>query len=114
MSCWVTLNDDNGNPLDVELFSEGGTQPVGGSTKAELNITYNYSRVYDLLRFNLKDLHLKIASSVIDDLRYLVKKLGTTRHEDYWAATPGNAGFAISILLKWAEANPNGVFHVRG
>ena len=33
-------------PVEVERFQDGGTQPVGGTTEAEINITYNYSRFY--------------------------------------------------------------------
>lgn len=33
----------DGIPAKVENFVEGGTHAIGGSDKAELNITYNYS-----------------------------------------------------------------------
>ena len=29
---------------------------------------------------------------------------------DYWAATPGNAGKALNILLKWAKQFPDATF----
>ena len=31
--------------------------------------------------------------------------------KDYWAPTPGNAGYALKILLDWAIMNPDGVFY---
>ena len=30
------------------------------------------------------------------------------RRRDYWAPTPGNAGYALNILLGWAREHPEG------
>lgn len=46
MSYWVKLLDKKGKVCQVERHSEGGTYVMGGTTDAELNITYNYSEPY--------------------------------------------------------------------
>ena len=78
-----------------------------GTTSAELNVTYNYSK-----HFSFRFLHGRTAKEVVILLEYLVDKLGTERAEDYWEATPGNAGYAINILLSWAKQHPEATFVV--
>lgn len=111
MSYWVYLMKDN-SPVRVKPHSGGGTYAAGGIASAELNITYNYSEVYHLFDFSIKDLHGKTAKDSITQLEGLVKKLGTCRFKDYWAPTPGNAGHALNILLGWAREYPDGVWEV--
>jgi hypothetical protein len=101
------------NAGPVELFAEGGTQVMGGSTAPELNVTYNYSEVYQLFDFNLKDLDGRKAKTVTGTLERLVKVLGTKTYKDYWAPTPGNAGAALARLLTWAKQYPDATFEVR-
>ena len=116
MSWWVSLKCPYcGQTLPVEKHSEGGTYVVGGSSEAELNVTYNYSQHYytalngdDGLRW----LDGKVAKDVVGDLQTAVASLGMERSEDYWEATPGNAGYALSILHRWALEHPDGVFEV--
>jgi len=45
-------------------------------------------------------------------LKRVVDKLGVKRFENYWAPTPGNAGYAASILLRWAKQYPDYVWEV--
>ena len=114
MSWWVSLSDDGGQ-CSVESFTEGGTYKVGGSSEAELNITYNYSKHYyqHLDKDNgLRALDGQRAGDWIERLESAVKELGTERADDYWAATEGNAGHALNILLSWAKQHPNAVFRV--
>lgn len=113
MSYWVYLLGDHGEGLPVERFVDGGTYPVGGETVSELNVTYNYSRQYAPLGFSLKDLDGQRASDTELVLAALVEKLGTADDSnDYWAATPGNAGKALNRLLLWARRHPHGVWRV--
>lgn len=113
MSHWVYLNDKNG-PVQVDRHSEGGTYVYGGIAQAELNITYNYAK--DMWRTlgegGVASLHGKRAGDVIEILAAAVETLGTEQDQDYWAATPGNAGYALSILLGWARRYPEAVFEV--
>lgn len=101
---------DNAGP--VERIQEGGTQVVGGTTEPELNITYNYSEVYSIFDFNINHLHGVRAGDYIEKMQRIVDKCGTKRFNDYWAPTPGNAGFALSILLGWAKQYPDGEWKV--
>ena len=104
MSYWVYLTYDNGT-VPVEPHSEGGTYAMGGTSKAEINVTYNYSRVYPEY-FSLRDLDGKTAAETELILAKAVDELGTERDEDYWNPTPGNAGYALNILLGWARQHP--------
>jgi len=94
-------------PVEVSLHEEGGTYAIGGTNDAELNVTYNYARY-----FPWRDLDGKTGAETETLLRAACAELGTTRDPDYWAATPGNAGHALSVLLGWAEAHPDGVWRV--
>lgn len=112
MSYDVSLVENSGKCVTVERFTEGGTYPIGGCGDANLNITYNYNEIYRLFDFNIKDLDGKRAGDMINTLQAIVDKCGTHKFRDYWAPTPGNAGFALSILLKWAKDNPDAVFSI--
>jgi len=108
MSWWISLNDPNtGFCADVESFQEGGTIVVGGSTDADMNVTYNYGK-----HFDFKHLHGMRARSSILILQRHVESLGKNRDEDYWNPTEGNVGFCLSILLKWAKQYPNYIWRV--
>ena len=113
MSYWVSLYNETGQIVEVEPFEEGGTYVLGGSDEAELNITYNYTKCYAPFGFHLTDLDNKMASETIPKLEELVEKLGTEQDDDYWKPTNGNAGFALSILLKWAKQYPEARWEVQ-
>lgn len=104
----------DGVPVQVDHFDEGGTRILGGTDQAELNITYNYSWFfYKFLspRKGLRWLYGKTGKQCIGRLEKAVKELGTQQFENYWAPTPGNAGHALSILLRWAKQHPDAVFN---
>jgi hypothetical protein len=97
----------------VENHADGGTYVLGGTTDASLNITYNYGRFYREhldKEQGIRWLYNKKASETIDRLQKAVEDLGTTRDADYWKATPGNAGYALAILLSWARQHPEAVW----
>lgn len=117
MSYDVYLNDPKtGKPVTVENHQEGGNQVLGGTEEAWLNVTYNYSKAYALVlpSSSLRNLlDGKTARDVIPVMEEAVQKLGTEEYEkDYWAPTPGNAGYALNILLTWAKQYPDAVFEV--
>jgi hypothetical protein len=104
---------ENGIPVEITNHSEGGTYPIGGTTDANLNITYNYSWFYYMLLdkdFGIRWIYGKRAQDCIKRLEGAVKKLGVRQYKDYWAPTPGNAGYALSILLTWAKQYPEAIF----
>lgn len=48
--------------------------------------------------------------NVIPNLEIAIKQLGTDIDPDYWKATAGNAGHALSVLLCWAKMHSDCVF----
>ena len=112
MSYSISLLKD-GKSVEVERHKEGGTYVMGGTIDAELSITYNYSEIYSLFDFTIRYVNGKTAKDVIDKMQEVVDKLGTDKYKrDYWAPTPGNAGYALLILLQWAKEYPDAVFNV--
>lgn len=114
MSHDVELINPDGSMVFVKPHQEGGTYVLGGSPEAELNVTYNYGALYHehLDSKGLDWLNGKTAKDTIARLQLAVKILGTERDPDYWKATAGNAGHALSILLKWAQDNPEAIWRV--
>lgn len=113
MSYDLGLYYDDG-PAAVDNHEEGGTYALGGTTDAVLNITYNYAKFY----YNHLDkeqgirwLYGKSGQETIDRLEQATELLGTVRNNDYWGATPGNAGYALSILLIWAKQHPGAIWY---
>lgn len=106
--------DGSDEALPVDLFEDGGTYRIGGTDKAEFNITYNYGWFF--YRFLDKDdgirwLYRKTGAETVERLNQAVSELGINRYRDYWAPTPGNAGAALSRLLMWARQYPDGIFY---
>lgn len=113
MSHDVVLLGKDGQPVQVDRHRDGGTYVLGGTTEADLNITYNYGgHIFPWIDGGIRGLHGKRAGDCIDDLTRAVEALGVERDRYYWAATPGNAGYALSILLRWARQHPNATFDV--
>ena len=117
----ISLLDKQGQAVEVGRHQEGSTYAIGGTDVADIAVTYNYGRHF---RDALEDpdptasnvlgrlLGERRAGDAIPMLERAVAKLGTMRSEDYWASEPGNAGYALSILLGWARLHPDAVFHV--
>lgn len=123
MSYWVYLEDKDGNVLQVPPHSEGGTYVQCGTASAELNVTYNYAGQFAKVNLDFHEgdpigrdgktaIHGKRAGDLIPQLRDAVLALGRHPSSNYWDSTPGNAGYALSILLGWAELHPDGIFRV--
>jgi len=120
MSWWVSLLDDNNQMVEVPKFSEGGTLALGGTTKATLNVTYNYSahfaQAIETIMPNYQGfrelLNGATASAVAPILAKAALTLGTIPSSNYWEKDPGNAGRALNILALWAIIHPNATFEV--
>ena len=109
----ISLIGEDGESVQVARFSEGGVQPVGGSTTADISITYNYSKIlHDNLdmQFGIRWLYGKKYAECVDRLESAIKVLGTDQDDDYWAATNGNVGHILEILLKWVTQYPEAHF----
>jgi hypothetical protein len=112
MSYWASLNDKNGT-VNVTPHTEGGTITLGGSSIAEVNITYNYAEVFGLFQFSVRDLNGKTGLESQAELTRLAGILQDRPYKaDYWAPTPGNAGHVIHVLLAWAKQHPNATWIV--
>ena len=104
-----------GKLVEVEPFEEGGTYCLGGSDTADINITYNYGPYFHICldkKKGLRWLDGKKAKDAMARMERAVKELGTGKDDNYWKPTPGNAGYAPSILLKWAKRHPEAIFEV--
>ena len=101
MSWDVKIIDKEGKIVRLsKKHTEGGTYQLGGTDRAELNVTYNYSEHFtEVLGCNFRELDGKTVKEVIPILEKAVKKLGDNPDKDYWKATKGNAGHALTVLL---------------
>lgn len=116
MSWWVYLLGKDGEPVIIDPpHQEGGTYCMGGTDRAELNVTYNYGGLFhaafDGLGFR-DALQGKRAKDVTDLLERACERLGSHPSDDYWEASEGNAGHALAVLYAWALQYPNAVFEV--
>ena len=105
----------NGEPVKVERHTEGVAIVLGGTRDAEMSVTYNYAQYFykALCQENgLRALNGKRGADTIAALAGAVSQLGTVQDSDYWARTPGNAGYALNVLLQWAEQHPDGIWEV--
>ena len=122
MSWWVSLRDAAGNVVSIEdSFEEGGTYILGGSTEADLNVTYNYGAHFETVfgskgledpKRGIRTLIGMTGANAAPLLEKAVATLGTKVSKDYWEPSEGNAGYALSILLRWARQHPGAVFEV--
>lgn len=90
----------------------GGTYMLGGTDDAWLNVTYNYGKIYYRVfgERGIRTIYGKTGAESIPLLKGAIEQLGTDVHEDYWAATEGNARKALTHLLSFAEARPDGIW----
>ena len=92
----------------------GGTYMVGGTDEARFNITYNYCKFYyDTIdpELGIRWIYGKTGTEVMPALCNAVQRLGIDRDDNYWNATPGNAGFALLALIAFCVEFPDGVFN---
>jgi len=109
----IILEDSAGHPVQVARHTAGGNFVLGGTTDAEISITYNYScYLYKELdeESGIRWLYGRTGEECIPRLHAAVRALGTSADDDYWVSTPGNVGFILSILLGWAKRHPDAVF----
>jgi uncharacterized protein with von Willebrand factor type A (vWA) domain len=110
----VALCDADDLAVEVADHTEGGIIMLGGNPRAEMSVTYNYGQLFreawpePLSQRSCLVVMLdgRTAAETIPHLEAAVRQLGTVQDSDYWAATPGNAGHALSVLLAWARQHP--------
>jgi hypothetical protein len=98
--------------LDAPHHMRGGTYPLGGESRARINVTYNYSRHYTrvLGEKGIRSIYGLSGAESIQVLREAAEKLGDDVDDDYWKPTEGNAKRALLQLLALARMRPDGVW----
>lgn len=108
MSYWIYANDENGETIEIERHNiKGGTYADGGTSEAELNLTYNYCKFYyDLIDKDkgIKWINDKLIKDTLDKLREAANKLKDNETNDYWESTEGNAKRALLNLIEIGTA----------
>ena len=109
------INAETKKAVKVTLHQEGSTFAVNGSEEAKIAITFNYSEFfYEHIdkEKGLEWLNDKTGLEVAPKLATAICNLGQTADNNYWKSTPGNAGKALNVLLKWACLHPEAIFEV--
>ena len=98
--------------LDSPHDMSGGTYAVGGTREAWINITYNYAPHFYALFGDkgIRWLYGKTAAETLANLEEAAGLLADDVHEDYWAATEGNAKQALHHLIALARLRPDGIW----
>jgi len=95
--------------LETPHHIKGGTYALGGTPRPELNITYNYGRIFCTFLEDpkgIRSLYGKTAAEVIARLDEVIPKMQGRPDDDYWAATEGNARQALVNLRDLAKMCP--------
>lgn len=101
--------------LDTLHNMRGGTYQVGGTRELWLNVTYNYTRLYQrtvLGEHGLESLDGLTGAESIPLLERAIRELGDNTTDNYWEATEGNAKRPLYQLLSMARARPDGLWVV--
>ena len=97
--------------LDRAHHMRGGTYAIGGTSAAELNITYNYAMHYCILgERGIREIYGKTGAESIPMLQNAINVLGDDVCDNYWEPTEGNAKRALVQLLALAQMRPDGVW----
>ncbi len=117
--------------LDIPHHMRGGTYAVGGTSLAELNVTYNYApqftRVFEALTVahdgapdwlkaqadgvqGIRTIYGMTGAQSLPVLERAISQLGDDVDPDYWKATDGNAKRALLQLKALAAMRPDGVW----
>ena len=110
MGYTIKLVDEHGDIVQVDSHTEGVNRMVA-TTNAVVSMPL-YKNLYNAIDGSegIRWLYGKKALVCIGRLHGAIRELGMVQDYDYWKATPGNAGYALSILLKWAKQHPDAVF----
>ena len=108
MSYDIVIKTKNGETLQFPISHglAGGMYAIGGTDKAWLNVTYNYTRIFTrvLGKNGISAIYGLTPKESIPILDAAIAKLGNAKpHPDYWKACPGNAKAALLDLKRLAE-----------
>ena len=116
--------------LDAPHHMRGGTYAVGGTTRAHLNVTYNYAPQFyrafgsagsvdetscfgQMFAGNQRGVRTLYGMTGAESLPVLDKAISILADDvdpDYWKATDGNAKRALAQLRALAAMRPNGLW----
>ncbi len=99
--------------LDNNHHMKGGTYCLGGSTTAEINITYNYSAHYDKVfetTSGIRSIYGKTGVESMPIITRAISLLGDDVSNNYWEPTEGNAKKALIHCLALAKLCPDGIW----
>lgn len=116
MSYDISLLDPVSNDVivfDEPHFMAGGTYCLGGTCRAWLNITYNYSEHFYRLMGDkgIRSIYGISGADSIPILEQAINQLNNDVDADYWKPTEGNAKRALSQLLAIAKMRPDGIWY---
>lgn len=115
MSYDISLCDPvTGDTLETEVphFVRGGMYAMNGITELWLNVTYNYSDVFQRL-FGEKGIRSIYGKTGAESIPMFQKAIGELKNDvssDYWECTEGNVKKALCSLLSFAQMRPDGVW----
>lgn len=98
--------------LDFAHHIRGGLYAVGGTTRAWLNITYNYGYMYYRVfgEKGIRTIYGMSGAESIPVIKAAMAQLGDDVDPDYWKDTEGNAKRALAGLLALAQLRPDGIW----
>lgn len=98
--------------LDTTHHMGGGTKAYGGPRNFWLNITYNYSLIFQKVMGpkGIRAIYGMTGAESIPLLVSAAAALSEDYHEDYWNPTEGNAKTALLNLACMAALRPDGVW----
>ena len=98
--------------LDEPHHMRGGTYAMGGTVRAHLNVTYNYSGIFRRVLGDegIRTIYGKSGAESIPLLEGAAAQLGDDVDPDYWKATDGNAKRALVQLAALAKMRPDAVW----
>jgi len=98
--------------FDASHHIKGRTYQFGGSTKAYLNVTYNYSEIFYKYfgEKGIRTIYGMTGAESILLFKNVINILKDDETEDYWEPTEGNAKKALYGLLAFAQLRPDGIW----
>ena len=98
--------------LDEPHHMRGGTYAMGGTTRAHLNVTYNYGAIFRRVLGDegIRTIYGKSGAESIQLLEGAAAQLGDDVDANYWEATEGNAKRALVQLAALAKMRPDAVW----
>jgi hypothetical protein len=112
---WDVSLELAGESVDVDNHAEGAIYVLGGTTRAELSITYNYFDLFAAGGLNFRSLDGKTgeqSAPLLADALTVIEALPGEESGNYWKATPGNAARPLRTMLAWALTHPSATWRI--